>query len=228
MRRAERLFQIVEYLKARQKVVRAQELADMLEVSVRTIYRDMAELIANGVPVTGEAGTGYLLDHNHLIKPLMFNTEEIDALVLGARMVHSWGDQALAKSAYKALDKILSTLPRSLHDQIEEEMLFSFPSKDKTPIHVDMSLIRQAIRQKQKIEITYMALDGQNSRRQIRPLSLALFAPHWLLLGWCENKHDFRSFRLDRITNMSPTTSFFKEEAGKRVSDFIKSQTMPR
>ncbi len=220
MRRADRLFRIVEYLKARRQVVTAESLAQKLEVSVRTVYRDMADLGASGVPIIGETGVGYMLDKNYVVRPLMFDVEELDALMLGAQMVESWGDKELIKAAHKAIDKITAVLPENLHREIAETFLFSMPTQAKPVITIDFSAVRRSIRSKNKVEFSYTREDGQASTRRVRPLCLAFFGPVWLLLGWCEMREDFRNFRLDRMKKMKITKDHFQDEKGKRLQDY--------
>ncbi|MEK9627943.1 MAG: YafY family protein [Nitrospinota bacterium] len=220
MRRADRLFRIVEHLKARRGPVIAQSLAEKFEVSVRTIYRDIADLGASGVPIIGEAGIGYMLDRNYIVRPLMFDIEELDALVLGAQMVESWGDKGLIQAAQHAIDKITSVLPESLQREISETFLFSLPSQASPVISIDFTSLRRAIRSKNFVEFNYQREDGQRSKRKIRPLCLAFFGPVWLLCGWCEMRHDFRNFRLDRMKNMKIAKEQFAEEKGKRLKDY--------
>lgn len=224
MRRADRLFRIVEYLKARRQAVRAEDLARELEVSPRTIYRDMADLTLSGVPVIGEAGIGYMLDRNHIVRPLMFDVEELEALILGAQMVESWGDPDLAKAARRALDRIGASLPESKRAEWLETALFSYPSAAKIPIGIDFSTLRRAIRSRNMLLFTYRDKDGKETSRSVRPLALVFFSPVWLLLGWCETRKDFRNFRLDRIDNLTVTPARFRHEKGKRVEDYEKKE----
>lgn len=224
MRRADRLFRIVEYLKARRQAVTADVLAVELEVSVRTIYRDIADLSNSNVPIVGEAGVGYLLDRDYTVRPLIFDVEELDALALGAQMVQSWGDRDIARSAKRAIDKITAVLPAKLRDEILQAALFSPPSQAKLPIKIDFSALRRAIRTKHKAEFRYEALNGKLSRRRIRPLSLAFFGPVWLVTGWCESREDFRNFRLDRITQLIIGDERFSDEKGKRLIDYKRCE----
>ena len=220
MRRADRLFRIVEFLKARRQPVTARALATTLEVNVRTIYRDIADLTASGVPIIGEAGVGYVLDRGYTVRPMMFDVEELDALVLGARMVESWGDREIAKSATKAIDKIKSVLPASLKDEFLDAALFSPPSRARAPIAVDFSALRRAIRAKRFVTFDYDSLAGERTSRKVRPLCLVFFGPVWLFMGWCESRRDFRNFRLDRMRNLVVTADAFVDERGKRLIDF--------
>lgn len=222
MRRADRLFRLVEFLKARRKVVTAQTLADALEVSPRTIYRDIADLNASGIPIVGEAGVGYMLSKEHKVQPLMFGLEEIDALMLGAKMVKSWGDKGLAQAASQAIDKLTGTLPESLQEDIARTFLFSYPSqgKDKHDINIDFTALRRAIRSKNKLAFDYQNEHQTHTTRIVRPLCLVFFSPVWLLLAWCEKRNDFRNFRIDRIQTVSILDIRFKDEKGKRLYDY--------
>tara|TARA_R110002072_G_scaffold5353_9_gene34833 strand:- start:500 stop:1189 length:690 start_codon:yes stop_codon:yes gene_type:complete len=220
MRRADRLFRIVEFLKARRTVVTAQHLAQVLEVSPRTIYRDIADLNASGIPIIGEAGIGYILSQDHKVQPLMFGVEEIDALMLGAQMVKSWGDKGLAQAASQAIDKLKSVLPESTQKELEQTFLFSMPSKAEVKINIDFTALRRAIRSKHKLDFIYEDENGKITNRTIRPLCLIFFSPVWLLLGWCEKRDDFRNFRIDRIKNLIITENTFKDEKGKRMQDY--------
>ncbi len=222
MRRADRLFRIVEYLKARRQVVTADMLASELEVSTRTIYRDIADLIQSGVPIIGEAGVGYLLDRDYLVRPLMFDVEELDALALGAQMVESWGDRAIAKAARQAIDKIIAVLPETLRNEIQTAALFSLPSRGKRTLAIDFTSLRRAIRTKHRVEFQYTTEEGVESQRRVRPLCLAFFAPVWLLTGWCETRKDFRNFRLDRMQTMQIQDDQFRDEKGRKLEDFQK------
>ncbi|PCI32779.1 MAG: DNA-binding transcriptional regulator [Alphaproteobacteria bacterium] len=220
MRRADRLYRISEFLKARRTVVTADRLAREMEVSKRTIYRDVADLMASGAPIIGEAGVGYLFDQSYILKPLMFSVDEVEALVLGANMVESWSEEKLAASARSAIDKIASTLPAPLHRDMMETALFSPKIVKREEITIDFSALRQAIRGKRFIEFSYTRLDGQGSTRRVRPLALAFFGPVWLMAGWCESRQDFRNFRLDRMGDFQVTGQNFSDETGKRLQDF--------
>ncbi|PCI54972.1 MAG: DNA-binding transcriptional regulator [Alphaproteobacteria bacterium] len=220
MRRADRLFRIVEYLKARRTVVTAQKLSEVLEVSPRTIYRDIADLNASGIPIMGEAGVGYILSKDHKVQPLMFGLEEIDALILGAQMVKSWGDKGLAQAASQAIDKITTVLPESLQAELEQTFLFSMTSSTEVKINIDFTALRRAIRGKNKLDFAYEDEKKARTNRRVRPLCLVFFSPVWLLLAWCEKRDDFRNFRIDRIQDLTISDNLFKDEKGKRVQDY--------
>lgn len=219
MRRADRLFRIVEYLKARREAVTGEALAAEMEIGVRTIYRDMADLRSSGVPIVGEAGVGYMLSQDYLVKPLMFDVEELDALSLGAQMVESWGDAAIARSARRAIEKITAVLPESLAEDASRSAAYACSSRSKAPIVIDLASLRRAVRTKQVIEIRYTDESGNKTQRRIRPLCLVFIAPVWLLAAWCETRNDFREFRVDRVTSMKIADEQFQDEAGKTLRD---------
>ncbi|MBA2117054.1 helix-turn-helix transcriptional regulator [Bremerella alba] len=219
MRRADRLFRIVEYLKFRREAVTGETLAREMEIGVRTIYRDIANLRSSGVPIFGEAGVGYLLNQDYLVKPLMFDVEELDALLLGAQMVESWGDAAIARSARRAIYKITAVLPASLAEDANRSAAYACSSRSKLPITIDLASLRRAVRTKHCVEIRYKVESGKESQRRIRPLCLVFIAPAWLLAAWCEARNDFREFRVDRITSMKITDEQFQDEPGKNLKD---------
>ncbi|MEM9062621.1 MAG: YafY family protein [Pseudomonadota bacterium] len=220
MRRADRLFDIVQYLR-RNKLVRASDLARDLEVSERTIYRDIAALIASGVPIEGEAGVGYLMREEIDLPPLMFNVEEIEALVFGARIVESWADPALAKAAVAALRKIEAVLPDNLQSVMSDVAMDAPAGHYEEPILIDRTTLREAIRARRKIDIVYCSKAGDSSQRTIRPLLVSFFGAVWNLTAWCELRRDFRTFRLDLIREAAFREDTFEEEPGKRLADLM-------
>ena len=228
MRKADRLFRIVEYLKARQRAVTAETLAAELEVSVRTIYRDVADLCHSNVPIVGEAGVGYMLDRDYTVRPLTFDVDELDALALGAQMVGSWGDRDLARAAKRAVDKIAAVLPDTLRADMLQAALFAPPSQAREPIRVDFAAVRRAIRTRHKLTFHYKALNGNKTRRTVRPLCLAFFGPVWLLAAWCETRRDFRNFRLDRMSRLATSAESFRDEPGKRLIDYKRYEKARR
>ncbi len=222
MRRADRLFKIVEFLKSRRRAVTAKIIAEEFEVNIRTVYRDIADLQLSGVPVIGEAGVGYMLNQDYIVRPLMFDIEEIEALVLGAQMVKSWADPALAKAARQSLNKITAIVPKERRSDMEDTALFSLPSQAKTEITIDSTALRHAIRLKKLVKFDYDKESKHRSSRHVRPLALAFFGPVWLLLGWCESRKDFRNFRLDRMKKLHITEEHFQDEQSKTLADFLR------
>lgn len=220
MRRADRLFQIVQELR-RRKLVTARQLAATLEVSERTVYRDIRDLAASGVPVEGEAGVGYVLQRGYDLPPLMFTEEEIEALVLGARIIESWADPGLAKAASDAVAKVEAVLPERLRDQVSRLPLAAPADHRAAPMSVDAGAIRAALRSRRKLHFHYCNAEGRASERKVRPLALAFYGPVWLLIAWCELRVDFRAFRLDRMERMTLLEEPFAEERGKTLHDFV-------
>ncbi len=222
MRRADRLFQIIQILRRRELTTAAQ-LARELEVSQRTIYRDVQDLIGSRVPIEGEAGVGYMLAEGYDLPPLMFNQDEIEALALGARMVVCWGDKQLARAAQDILSKVNDVLPAPLKQSLHDTSLYApnFQSMhlDKEP----MAHLREALRIQQKVQMVYTDVKDRHTTRTLRPLCLSFFAPKWLLTAWCELRNDFRNFRLDRIDTLTPLNEYFTDEPGKTLADYLKS-----
>lgn len=220
MRRADRLFQIVQNLHPL-RVVTARELADRLSVSERTIYRDIQDLSLSGVPVSGEAGQGYRLLRGYQLPPLMFNEEELEALLLGARMVRAWTDKELALSAHQALQKIEHVLPDRLKPVLAKQEL------NVPMIPVDgmageqLLIVRQSIRELDKIRIDYTREDGQASQRVVHPLGLFYWGRVWTLVAWCELRDGFRHFRLDRMSKIERLAHKFELTEGRSLQDYL-------
>jgi predicted DNA-binding transcriptional regulator YafY len=219
MRRADRLFSIVQLLR-RGRVTTAARLAEELEVSERTIYRDVRDLIGSGVPIQGEAGVGYALPRGFDLPPLMFTEEEIEALVLGARVVRSWADADLARAAGQVLAKVEAVLPERLKGRVEQSALFALNfGADRGELD-GLSLLRRAIRLRQRLRFDYTRKDGDGSTRTVRPLCLAFVPPVWLLSAWCELRGAFRNFRVDRVEG-AELGERFDDEPGKTLQDFL-------
>jgi len=221
MRRADRLFEIIQLLR-RRPTTRARDLAEALEVSERTIYRDIADLIGSGVPIEGEAGVGYVLRPGFDLPPLMFKETEVEALVLGLRIVGSWADDELAEAAADSLAKIEAVLPEGLRGFMENTALMAPEMHFTEPIGFDVAELRRAVRQRMKVRFRYTDVLSQGSERTVRPLSLAYFGPVWVLAAWCELRVDFRTFRLDRMRDFAVTDERFRAEAGRTLHDFLK------
>ena len=220
MRRADRLFQIVQLLR-KSRATTATRLAVELEVSERTIYRDVQDLMLSGVPIQGEAGVGYALPVHFDLPPLMFDAQEIAALVLGARMVQGWADVDLARAARSALRKIEHVLPERLAQLPEASKLFVPDFHVEQGQREAMRTVRQGLDQERVLRINYGDENGRRTRREVRPLGLFYWGRSWTLVGWCELRSDFRSFRLDRISEVEVLTRTFAAEAGKQLEDFL-------
>lgn len=210
MRKAQRLFQLLTLLRSRRGVLTAQHLAEQLEVSERTIYRDMEALIQSGMPIDGAAGVGYRLRPGFNVPPLMFDEEELEALLLGVRMVQGWSDDLLGRAADRALHKIRAALPDALlrrHGVHPEWLLV--PDIRRQAVTRFGGEIREALRARKKLDIGYRREDGAPSQRRIRPLGLAYWGYAWTLIAWCELRGDYRMFRLDRITELKEAGETF-------------------
>ena len=221
MRRADRLFEIIQILR-RRKLVRARDLAERLEVSERTIYRDIRDLVAGGVPIEGEAGIGYVLRKGFDLPPLMFDEQEIEALVLGARIVESWADARLAEAAANVIAKVEAVIPERLREHMAQTALIAPPNHFAEPISVDLAALREAVRTRHKLRFGYLDGAGNATNRTVRPLGLAFYGPVWLLAAWCELRVDFRAFRLDRIVDLEILQQTFHPEPGKTIGDYLR------
>jgi predicted DNA-binding transcriptional regulator YafY len=218
MRRADRLFTIVQLLRGG-KYVTARRLADRLEVSERTIYRDVVELTLCGVPIEGEAGRGFRLPTSFEIPPLMFEPHEIEALVVGVRFVEAWCGPGLAASARSALARIRGAVPAAYIDKVDVSPIFAPRfAGGSSPPHFET--VHHAIANLRRLTIAYQTEDGAVSERTIRPLGLYFWGKVWTLAAWCELRDDFRSFRLDRIAQPEPGEPFVTEP-GKALDDFL-------
>jgi predicted DNA-binding transcriptional regulator YafY len=222
MRRADRLFQIIQSLRRRRGVTTAALLAQRLEVSERTIYRDIADLIANGTPIDGEAGVGYRLRAEYDLPPLMFDHDEIQALVLGARVVGQFGDAGLAKASASVLAKVSAVLPKELNDSLAQTPLFA-PGRlaFSTQVTAVLATVREALEEKHKLRLSYRDERDRRSKRVVRPVGAFLWSRVWTLAAWCELRKDFRNFRLDRIEICLVLDETFRDEPGRTLKDFL-------
>ena len=221
MRRADRLFRIVQLLRAG-RLSTARSFAQKLEVSERTIYRDIQELQLSGMPIEGEAGVGYTLRRDFDIPPLMFDRQEIAALVLGARMVKAWGGTEMAEAANNALRKIEAVLPPDLRDRIDQVQLYAPGFRVSKELRHRLDSLHHAAIDRSVLDVEYTSEAGDLTRRRIRPLALVFWGGAWTLVGWCELRRDFRSFRVDRMQFISILDEIFTPQAGQTLADFLK------
>ena len=199
MSRAARLLDLMQTLRRYRRPVTADTLAEMLGVSKRTLYRDIATLIGEGAPIEGEAGMGYVLRQGFFLPPLSFDDDEIDAVVLGLRWVSRNAGLVLAQAAYESLAKIAAVLPAEMRDAMESERIFAATDREIPVATIDVKGIRTAIRLSRKVEIVYRDGKAVPTTRKIWPIALAFFNDVWLVVAWCEVRNDFRHFRTDRI-----------------------------
>ena len=199
MRRADRLFQIVNVLRRRRTATTAAHLAERLGVSERTVYRDVRDLILAGTPIDGDAGVGYRIRPGYDLPPLMFDRDEIQALVLGARIVRQFGDPALARASDAILGKVAAIVPKDLAPLVADTRLF-VPSTIGAGTSADAAgdVAREALIARRKFELSYARTDGGATQRTVRPLGIVFWGRTWTLAAWCELRQDFRNFRLDR------------------------------
>lgn len=225
MRRADRLFQIVQHLRGG-RLTTAAQLADRLEVSERTIYRDIADLIGSGVPIDGEAGVGYIMREGFDLPPLMFTRDEIVALTAGARLIRAWGGVSMAAAAEEALVKIRAVLPEDARTRADSVQVHAFrmPELDQAT-RARLDELEAAIETRSRLDLRYRTEDGTQSTRVIRPLGLWFWGKVWTLVAWCELREDFRMFRADRIEAME-NLGRFKPHPEQGLKAFYK-QKMP-
>jgi predicted DNA-binding transcriptional regulator YafY len=215
MRRADRLFQIIQIMRRTNRLVTATMLAEELEVSKRSVYRDIADLIGQRVPIRGEAGLGYVLDRDFDMPPLMLTPDEIEAAVLGAQWVAERGDPVLAGAARDLIAKIATAVPEHLRCFIAEPSVGPPPGNALALDGLDIAKARLWIRSGRKIRIRYRNQEMQESERTIWPVILGYAETVRLLIAWCELRQDFRHFRTDRVV----AAEFLDEHYGCRVSD---------
>ena len=211
MRRAERLFQIIQILRAKRRPVTGRQLADELAISLRSLYRDMAELIAQRVPVRGEAGTGYVLDDGYDMPPLMLTPDELEAAVLGAAWVARRGDPALARGARDLIAKIAQSIPQALRPVLLDAALKPMAMRPLAQETLDVGIVRRAVRDSLKISIAYRNGDGGVTSRLIWPIFIAYLEDVRIVVAWCELRRDFRHFRTDRIAAIEQTAERIPE-----------------
>jgi predicted DNA-binding transcriptional regulator YafY len=221
MRRADRLFQIVQILR-RDRLTTGAKLAAELGISPRSLYRDIADLMASGVPIESEAGVGYRIPRHFELPPLMFTADEVEALVAGARMVEAWADPGLREAARSLMRKAEAVLPSRAK---LEDLPILVPD-----FHVPASVasflgeLRVALRERRKVRIRYARKDGESSLRVLRPLGLAFWGSGWSLAAWCELRSDFRTFRPDRIEGLELLDETFEALEGQGLGDYLRRQ----
>lgn len=226
MRRADRLFQLVQLLRVRRSAT-GRELADLLGISLRTLYRDIRDLEYSGVPIRGEAGVGYRLDRGYELPPLTFSQAELEGLVLGARMVSTWADPELAEAVRSAMTKIEAVLPEGLRRIVLETALFA-PDFPRTQVMSrDVDLMRRAIGEHRLLAFGYTSADGDESERDVRPLALHFWGNKWTLAAWCELRHDYRSFRPDRMHGVQILERRFDPSDGINLEQFLARVEAP-
>ena len=227
MSRTQRLFDLLQLLRQHRFPVSGSDLADTLDVSLRTLYRDIATLKSQGADIDGEPGLGYVLRPGFMLPPLMFSPEEIEALVLGFRWVAKKTDGDLQDAAKAALSKISSVLPFELRNQLELSSLMIGPGNVIAADDKDLSLIRKAIRMERKLNISYQDEKKKPSSRVIWPIGMGFFDQVRIVIGWCELRQDFRHFRTDRITALEPMDERYPEHHARLLSQWRALNNIP-
>ena len=221
MRPADRLFDIIQTLRTASHPVTAAALADKLEVTVRTIYRDIAALQGSRVPIEGAAGLGYVLRRGFDLPPLMFTIEETDAIALGVRLLRRLRDPKLEAAAQSVLAKLSTVVPPALQSQLVEAPLYVSEGSAPAVTGIDLSQLRSAIRETRKLVISYVDEEGRRTQRTIRPIAMAYYVDVTLVGAWCELRNDFRHFRVDRILNSQLLDDRFSADSSRLTAEWL-------
>lgn len=227
MSRTQRLFELIQILRKHRYTVSGKQLAEELGVSLRTVYRDIATLQAQGANIEGEPGLGYTMRPGFMLPPLMFSEEEIEALVLGSRWVAKRADNKLKNAATNALAKISAVLPNELRYQLESSGLLIGPTKAPPANDSDEAMIRHAIRKEYKLEVNYIDANDKQSTRIIWPLALGFFDETRMVVAWCELRQDFRHFRTDRMTKISIVESHYHKRRQMLLKQWRDQHNIP-
>ena len=226
MSRAARLLDLVQLLRQHRAPVSGQTLADQLGISIRTFYRDVATLQAQGADIMGEPGLGYVLRPGFMLPPLMFSVDEIEALVLGSRWVAVRGDERLGAAASAALSKIAAVLPADLRTEVDAGSLLVSAGEPQVTT-VDVGLVRKAIRSEQKIAISYRDADGSDTRRVVWPFAIGFFDRSRVIVSWCELRQDYRHFRVDRISALSTMDQRYPRRRAVMLKEWREIAAIP-
>lgn len=224
MRRADRLFALVQLIRGR-RLSTAAWLAARLEVSPRTVYRDVADLLAQGVPIEGEAGVGYRLGKGFELPPLMFTADEARALAVATRLAQQWLDPALALAAGDAMSRVMSVLPGGMRAEVDRLPMWVPPVGLAPETGAMLQQLREATQGRTVLQIDYTDASEQRSTRTVWPLGCFFWGKVWTLAAWCEKRQDFRSFRVDRIGQLSALERCFPAEPGKTLADLLRRET---
>lgn len=224
MRRADRLFDILQLLRVAPHPTTAAMIAERLEVTVRTVYRDIATLQARRIPIEGAPGIGYVLRRGFDLPPLMFTDDEIDAITVGARLVRRLRDSGLQAAAESVLAKVTTLLPDVLRGGVTAAPFFVSRGDAEAPKGIDLADLRRAIRETRKVRITYSDVQGRESDRTIWPVAMAYYVDVTVLGAWCEMRSDFRHFRVERIITSTISHDKFPADGGKLMERWFALQ----
>ncbi|WP_448951599.1 helix-turn-helix transcriptional regulator [Labrys neptuniae] len=223
MRKAARLFEIIQILRLARKPVTAAAIAEALEVTVRSVYRDIAALQAMRVPIEGERGIGYVLRSGFDLPPLMFSIEETEAVMLGLALIERAGDPELTVASRRAGAKLAGAVPPPLRQLFSSRTLHAWGDIAPTPERIDLGLVRRAIRDEEKLDLDYRDEQGRQTQRRIRPLALIYYSQAFVVVAWCEMREAIRNFRADRALSCTPTGQFFRHEGDRLRQLWISS-----
>jgi predicted DNA-binding transcriptional regulator YafY len=222
MRRADRLFRIVQMLRSGRLLTGAQ-LASRLEISTRTLYRDIVDLQASGVLIEGEAGVGYTLRREMDLPPMQFTANETTALVLGARMASAWGGVEMASAAREALLKIEAVLSERMRAEMDAVQMYAPGLALPVEVRARIDALHSACIRMRFVTFIYQRLDGMINERRVRPLALAFWGNVWTMAAWCEMRQGFRNFRLDRMSAVEVRDETFTLKRGQRLKDYLRT-----
>jgi predicted DNA-binding transcriptional regulator YafY len=228
--RSTRMFEIIQLLRRAKQPLTAGAMAAQLEVTKRTVYRDIAALQAMRVPIEGEAGIGYLMRPGFDLPPLMFTAEEVEAISVGLALLGRTGDRGLVKAAQQAGQKIASILPQASRSGFEGSHLRTSTWHAMPECRIDPAILREAIRAEAKLAIHYEDGTGRCTERIIQPLAIIYYIEVAIIAAWCEWRSDFRHFRIDRIAACTPTGAHFTgtgEALRQRWGAAIKPMSEP-
>lgn len=228
MSRASRLLDLIQVLRRHRHPVSGAALADELGVSLRTLYRDIATLNAQGAQIDGEPGMGYVLRPGFMLPPLMFTEDEIEALVLGSRWVAERADTPLGKAAGNAVAKIAAVLPDDLRDRVEADTLLVAPAGKPPAGDTELTSIRHAIRTERKLRIDYGDVEGARTKRTIWPFALGFFERTRVVAAWCELRQDYRHFRTDRIVTLKVTETRYPRRRQAMLKEWRERVIQPK
>lgn len=217
--RAARLFALLDILRFNNRPLSARDLAGQTGVTERTIYRDIATLQSMGAPIRGESGLGYQLERGYFLPPLHFNKDELDAIAIGMKLAAARGDPELAMSAKQVAAKIEAIIPEADKGAIQHNQMIAWSGNQSAAY--TLKDLRRAVRERRKLKLTYRDLNDNLSVRSVRPLGITAFEAIWLLTAWCENREDFRNFRVDRIEAIERLSARFAPETGKEFKDYL-------
>lgn len=221
MAKSDRLLQLMQCLRTFPAPVKAQALSQELDVSLRTIYRDIDSLRRSGALIDGEAGYGYTLQEDPALPPMMFSRDEMEALVLGLREVVQVADPVLARAAENALSKLKASLPARMRAEFEHAVLYAKRFYCRPEISIDIEVLRHATRNEQVIEIDYTDAEENRTLRHIQPLAIVFFDRSLVVMAWCELRADYRSFRIDRIIDLTVTDRSFRPRRVPMLREYL-------